>query len=496
MRAPVAYVRVIAAGLLALGGLQAVSAAPVIVGSKVFTESVILGEVATQSLRQQGIEARHDRELGSTRILWTALLSGRIDTYVEYTGTIAAELLNNPELRTDDELRAALAARGLRMSAPLGFIDTYALGVRDDLAQRLGLASISDLAAHPELRIGLSNEFLGRADGWPGLSATYHLQAFAPKGLDHEVAYRGLASGSIDVTDFYSTDPEIDRNHLRILTDDRRFFPDYRGVYLYRTNARPEMVRVLDSLGGRLDTAGMRRLNAAVTLGHRAEAQVAAEWLGLARETVGQGESRLTRILTRLREHLLLSGLSALVAVLIGIPLGIVSARRQGVGRWIIGTSGVLQTVPSLALLVFMIPVLGLGFLPACVALFLYSLLPIVRGTATGLMEIPASLQEAATSLGLTTRTRLTRIELPLAMRSILSGIKTASVINVGTATLGAIIGAGGFGQTIMSGIRLNDTGLILEGAIPAALLAVAVEFGFEWVESLIRVPATSGTTR
>ncbi len=460
---------------------------PILVGSKVFTESVVLGEIATETLGQQGIQARHDRELGSTRILWEALLAGRIDLYAEYTGTITAELLNQSQLKTVDEIRAALKQQGIGMSVPLGFVDTYAIGVPENVAKRLNLVSIRDLMAHPETRLGLSNEFLGRSDGWPGLSQTYGLQAITPQGLDHEVAYRGLAAGSIDATDFYSTDPEIDRNHLRILVDDRHYFPDYQGVYLYRLTLPERVVTALNSLGGRIDTARMRQLNSAVTFDHHSESEVARQWLGLNQQPVDARTQRIERLLTRFKEHIALSGLSALLAALIGIPLGVLSAKRPGWGRWILGTAGVLQTLPSLALLVFMIPILGLGFVPACVALFLYSLLPIIRGTTSGLLDIPVSLQESATSLGLTRATRLFRIELPLAQRSIISGIKTATVINVGTATLGALIGAGGFGQTIMSGIRLNDTSLILEGAIPAALLAILVDYGFEAVEAFNR---------
>ena len=153
-----------------------------------------------------------------------------------------------------------------------------------------------------------------------------------------------------------------------------------------------------------------------------------------------------------------------------------------------------IQTIPSLALLVFMIPWLGIGPSPALVALFLYSLLPIVRNTATGLRDIPASLRESAEALGLPPRARLLRIELPMASRAILAGIKTAAVINVGTATIGALIGAGGFGQPILTGIRRDDVFMILtEGAIPAAVLALAVQGAFDLAERFL-VPRGSET--
>src|SRR5690606_5381782 len=145
--------------------------------------------------------------------------------------------------------------------------------------------------------------------------------------------------------------------------------------------------------------------------------------------------------------------------------------------------TGLLQTLPSLAVFVFMIPLFGIGAAPAIAALFLYSLLPIVRNTHAGLTAIPIELRETAAAIGLPPATRLWRVELPLALRPILAGIKTAAVINVGTATLGALIGAGGYGQPILTGIRLDDLGLIFEGAIPAAILALLVQGLFEAVE-------------
>ena len=142
-------------------------------------------------------------------------------------------------------------------------------------------------------------------------------------------------------------------------------------------------------------------------------------------------------------------------------------------GQVILASAGILQTIPSLALLVFMIPLLGIGGPPAVVALFLYSLLPIIRNTHAGLSDIPMAIRESAEAIGLPPAARLRRIDLPIASRSILAGIKTSAVINVGTATLGALIGAGGFGQPILTGIRLDDTALILQGAVPAAVLAL-----------------------
>jgi len=191
-------------------------------------------------------------------------------------------------------------------------------------------------------------------------------------------------------------------------------------------------------------------------------------------------------MLTRVVEHLLLVGVSLLVAILVGVPLGILAARRRRVGQAVLAAVGVIQTLPTLALLVFMIPLFGIGAFPAVVALFLYSLLPIVRNTHAGMSGISSTLRESAEALGLPRGAMLRLIELPLASPLILAGIKSAAVINVGTATLGALIGAGGLGQPIFTGVRLDDVSLILQGAIPASLLALAMQGLFELAERLV----------
>ncbi|MBB4129217.1 osmoprotectant transport system permease protein [Xanthomonas translucens] len=481
LRRRAAALLVLAAALVLLAGGAAAAPEKVVVGSKNFTEAVVLGEIAAGAGRQAGVEVEHRRQLGGTRILWRALEQGSIDAYAEYTGTLATELLQLPDA-DDAALRRALAQRGLAMSAPLGFDNTYAFGMRRQRAQALGIARISDLAAHPSLKLGLSNEFVSRADGWPGVRDAYRLPQ-TPTGLDHDLAYRALDSGAIDITDLYSTDAEIPAHDLLVLQDDRRYFPRYAAVFLYRSDLAqraPRFVQALEGLGGRIDAATMRRLNAAAKLDKRAESAIAAHWLGIAAPVQ---DTRLTRLLQRTREHLALVGLSLGLALLAALPLGIVAAYRPRLGQVVLSLTGVLQTLPSLAVFVFMIPLFGIGAKPAIAALFLYSLLPIVRNTHAGLTGIARELRETAAAIGLPPGTRLWRIELPLALRTILAGIKTAAVINVGTATLGALIGAGGYGQPILTGIRLDDIGLILEGAVPAAALALLVQALFEGLE-------------
>jgi osmoprotectant transport system permease protein len=465
---------------------------PVRVGSKAFTESVILGELATQRLRERGVRAIHRRQLGGTQVLWRALVEGSIDLYAEYVGTLREEIFARRAGKDARTIEAALAADGVRMSAPLGFDNTYAVGMREERAARLGIRTLSDLAAHPELRLGWSNEFMDRRDGWPGLRDAYRLPQRDVRGLDHDLAYRGLVDGTIDATDLYSTDAEIRIHQLRVLVDDRHYFPDYHAVWLYRADLglrAPEAVAAIDSLVGRISDGAMVEMNARARRDRVPETVVAADFLA----TLGGGarpgvvvDGRAARILRRTGEHLTLVGISLAAAIAIALPLGVAAARRPRLGRLILGATGVVQTIPSLALLVFMIPLLGIGAAPAMVALFLYGLLPIVRNTAAGLQGIPPSIRESAEALGLPPAARLRLVELPLAARSILAGVKTSAVIAVGTATLGALVGAGGYGQPILTGIRLDDVGLILEGAVPAALLALGVEALFDRLEHVV----------
>ncbi|HET6440228.1 MAG TPA: glycine betaine ABC transporter substrate-binding protein [Anaeromyxobacter sp.] len=465
--------------------------APVRIGSKAFVESEVLGELAVELVRAQGLPAEHRRALGGTRVLWEALSRGELDAYPDYSGTVAKEILGGGTGSGIDALRAALAPRGIGITGSLGFEDTYALGMRPDVAERLGIHRISDLARHPEVRLGLTNEFLDRADGWPAVRDGYHLPQRDVRGLDHDLAYRALAAGEIDLTDLYSTDAEIRRQGLLLLEDDRHVFPEYQAVFLYRlelSRRAPAALSALGRLTGRITAPAMTDMNARVQIDHQPAEEVAAtflaEDLGLSSEAHARGF--WSRLLGRTAEHLGLVGAAMLLALCAAIPLGIVAAKRPAVGRVVLAAVGVVQTVPSLALLVFMIPLLGIGTGPAVAALALYALLPMVRNTHAGLTGIAPELLESARSLGLSSWARLSRVELPLASPAILAGVKTSAVIAVGTATLGALVGAGGYGQPILSGIRLASVPLILEGAVPAAVLALLVQALFDGLERLL----------
>jgi len=460
------------------------------VGSKKFTESVILGDILTLWIESAGLEVNHLRELGGTRVLWNGLVAGDLDIYPEYTGTLEKEIFRQVDIHSQSILDSLALIEGVKIVAQFGFNNTYALGVKKETAERYHLSKISDLRDHADLVFGFTNEFMDRGDGWPGLQAAYQLPQTHVRGLDHDLAYRGLEAGSVDVIDLYSTDAEIAYYHLVILEDDLHYFPKYMAVILARKSvldAYPDLENHLKRLDHRIRNQDMVAMNSAVKLDRQPERQVAAKFLltefGI--QTEAKIQTRFDRIGTRTIEHLGLVVLSLTLAILIALPLGILSAKFPRFGQITLSIVGIIQTLPSLALLVFMIPLFGIGSTPAVVALFLYSLLPIVRNTHSGLIGIPAPLRESAFALGLSPAFQLRHVELPLALPFILAGIKTAAVLNVGIATIGALIGAGGYGQLILTGIRLDNMGLILEGAIPAAVMALLVQGVFDILEQM-----------
>jgi osmoprotectant transport system permease protein len=450
------------------------------VGSKRFTESYILGEIIARS-----VDGTHKPGLGNTAILLEALKAGSIDVYPEYTGTIAREILKSEERLDLAALNQKLKPLGLAASIPLGFSNSYALGMRRKDAERLGIRSVSNLVNHPQLRFGLSHEFLGRRDGWPGLQSAYRLPQ-KPRGLDHGIAYEALAAGEIDVMDLYTTDAKIERYAIVALEDDRAFFPAYDAVLLYRADIPgrfPKEFNSLKKLEGRIDAATMVRLNARAELDKVAFADVAREFLGSkAEQQKGFWGALFAPDFGRLlAEHLWLVFASLAIATLVGIPLGLIAAKYPWVAQPVLVFTGLLQTIPSLALLAFLIPLTGtIGVWPALIALFLYALLPITRNTHTGIVQVSRGLVQAGTALGLSSKQILSKIEFPLALPIIMAGVKTSAVINVGTATIAAFIGAGGFGERISQGLALNDHVVLLAGALPAAALALAVHALFE----------------
>jgi osmoprotectant transport system permease protein len=496
------WIAVVAAALVASQRVHAAEPAPLVVGSKRFTESYILGEILAQTLVARGHPALHKPGLGNTGILEQALAGGAVDLYPEYTGTIVRELLKrdgNPSL---DELNRWLAPRGLKAAVPFGFNNTYALAMTEARARTLGIKRISDLfkPAGAALSLGLSHEFLERGDGWPALQKAYGARTTAPIGLDHGLAYDAVAAGRVDVIDVYSTDAKLGRLGLTVLDDDLGFFPKYDAVVLMRAgvDAAP-----LARLAGSIDAATMIAMNGEVELDGRSFAETASKFLaggfaaGAAKAAASGGASAPQRAQATLVErvfapdfarlagqHLLLVFGSLALALAVGVPLGIAAWRWPRSEPALLGAVALLQTIPSLALLAFLIALVGaIGVVPAVLALFLYALLPIVRNTHAGLQSVSGGMAQAALSLGMTARQALRHVQLPLAAPTLLAGVKTAAVINVGTATMAAFIGAGGFGERIVAGLAVNDSRVMLAGALPAAALALLVQAVFDLIE-------------
>jgi osmoprotectant transport system permease protein len=461
----------------------------VVVGSKRFNESYILAEMFAQLLEDRGFVVDRRFGLGGTLVCFEALKNGDIHVYPEYSGTLEKAILKADTRLDYDTLVDRVRALGLDLLTPLGFNNTYAIAVGGSTAERLGLSRLSDLRDHSGLRFGLTHEFLNRQDGWPGLATAYGLKA-APVGVDHGLAYQAVSDGKIDVTDVYSTDGDIEKYDLALLDDDRGYFPVYLAAPLIHESLPAEAREIIDALGGRISNTRMRQLNGRVLLNDESFATVAGSFLRdeglMSGHEVATGETFWHRLARRTGTHLRLTFLALLAGVLIAVPLGVFVYRAGKPAKPIVYVAGVLQTIPSIALLALMIPLFGIGALPAVIALFLYALLPILRNTTASLFAIDPVLRKVAVGMGLTRGQQLRHIELPLAVPTILAGIKTAAVINIGTATLAAFIGAGGLGEPIVTGLALNDTKLILEGAIPAAVLAILTELFFEMIERLL----------
>ena len=505
------------AALLLLLAVQSSDPRPVVVASKPFGESYILAEMFAQLLEARGIEVDRRPGLGATEIAFRAIRTGSADVYPEYTGTGLLAILGEQPVsdprqvfdRVSREFRRRWNARWL---PPLGFENTYAVAVRRETAQRYGLATLSDLArVGRSLRAGLTPDFIGRPDGLPGLTRAYGVRFAEVRALLPAVKYQALAAAEVDVIDGYSTDGLIARYDLVVLRDDKRFFPPYEAAALVSgdlAERQPAAIAALTELSSRLDEATMRRLNQRLEVDQEPVGRIARDalaGLGLIAATAGaaadaapaeRGEKgslfrylwdRRAQLFSMTQRHLLLVALSLAAAIAAAVPLGLALERLPRGAEVAVRAAGVLETLPGIALLAFMIPLLGIGVLPAVVALFLYSLYPILRNTYTGVRDAAPDAVAAGRALGMTPRQILGHIRLPLAAPVIMAGIRTAAVINVGTATLAAFIGAGGLGDPIAAGLALSDTRMILSGAIPAALLALVVDGALGAVERVLR---------
>jgi len=489
-------VRVLALALI-LATIQTANAEPVVIGSKNFAESYILAEASAQLLESKGFEVDRRFGLNGTKIAYDALQNKAIDFYPEYTGTIAEVILEQPSLTELNDIRNALAERGLQLLDPLGFNNSYAIAASTESAERLSLRRISDLANAPPLRIAFPHEFLNRQDGWPGLQARYNFHLDVD-GIEHAIAYEAINAGQVDIIAVYTSDGQIVQSDLVLLDDDLEFFPEYLAAFLTHDAIDPEIVQILASLSGRIDDAYIRELNLNVLDPDRSYADIANGFLhdeGLILAT-NQGPTLVDNLLKNTKRHLKLTAIALAFAIVTGVGIAATVYPHRRLADAFLYFTGLLQTVPSIALLALLIPLVGVGQTPAIIALFLYSLLPIARSTVTAMLAIPQSYRQVAAAMAMTRAQEMRYVLMPLAMPHVIAGIRTAAVICIGTATLAAFIGAGGLGDPIVTGLALNDTRLILQGALPAAGLAILTEILFGFIERSLVVPHMRSSAR
>tara|TARA_B100000749_G_scaffold278398_1_gene269025 strand:- start:935 stop:2410 length:1476 start_codon:yes stop_codon:yes gene_type:complete len=468
------------------GWLPLFAGEPIVVASKNFTESYLLGEIIAQRLEQAGMEVDRRFGLGGTLICFEALLAGEIDVYVEYSGTLEQTILKLGQRTSILGLNERLLSRGLSLLSPLGFNNTYAIAVRKEVAEEFSLERISQLTDYRDLRVVVSHEFLEREDGWPGMRRVYGFD-WIPEGIEHGLAYQAMADGSIDITDAYSTDGELQRYDLTVLADDKAFFPTYLAIPLIRDDLSLRAQAAIEDLAGTLDDSSMASLNASVVFEGEDFASAARNHLrSIGFDVADGGSNTFDDLIRNTQRHLWLTAIALLTATVVGIVLALAVFQVAWISNAVLYVAGLLQTIPSIALLALMIPIFGIGMLPAVMALFLYSLLPIVRNSVTALATVDPVLRRVGKAMGLTRYDEIRYVYVPLAMPAILAGVRTAAVISIGTATLAAFIGAGGLGDPIVTGLALNDTSLILQGAIPAAVLAIVTELMFEGIERVL----------
>jgi osmoprotectant transport system permease protein len=469
--------------------LQAQSKQLIRVGAKHFNEGYILSEMIAILLEDAGFEVERKFHLGGTAVTFEALRNNAIDIYPEYSGTINYEILKVKNKLTTAQIGALVKAKfGLEISDSYGFNNTYALVMISDRAKNMQVEKISDLKKHARLTVGLSYEFIKRRDGWEALASFYKLPHTAV-GLEHGLAYQAMLQNQIDITDAYSTDGEVKKYDLKLLKDDKHFFPDYHPVSFYTTSLPEEAKTVIKKLEYAISDEEMQSLNSLALFEKKSHFVIARDFLESRKLIDNQRSEEISdwrQIFDKMLIHIQLTLVALLSAVVVAFPLGLLIYDKPVSAKAVLYFTGILQTVPSIALLALMIPLFGVGIVPALVALFLYALLPILRNTVTGLFSVDPELKKVASAIGINDRKRLLMVEVPLAMPTIITGVRTAAVINVGTATLAAFIGAGGLGEFIVTGLALNDTSLILKGAIPAALLAIVMELGFEGMERIL----------
>jgi osmoprotectant transport system permease protein len=477
------------------------AAEPIIVGSKNFSESIILAEIVSLVLEQKyHLPVVRKFALGGTKVAFDALNTGDIDVYPDYTGTGYVMILGMDQERDPDKIFEIVSKEfkeryGIVWSPSIGFNNTYALAVKADDLRFKGINKSSQLSGKvQDYKFGTPHEFMERKDGYNRFSEVYSLNFHQNNivSLDSGLTYEAINSDQVDLIMSYSTDGRIKAFNLKLITDDKNFFPPYYASLMAKEETldkHPALKEVFGLMNDFISEDEIIEMNDQVDR-FKMEPRVVANNF-LIQEGILKGELKNKNTKTGffqyaynkrkylwklLKEHLGLSIGALLIAFVVSLPVGILLTRKPSLGKVIFPLVNTIQTIPSLALLGFLIPFIGIGFIPAILALFLYSLLPLIRNTYIGILGVDRSYIEASRGIGLNNWQVLTKVEIPLALPVILTGLRTATVIVIGTTTIAALVGAGGFGDPIFRGVATVNSNLILLGAIPAALLAILMD--------------------
>lgn len=474
---------------------------PLIIGSKKFSESIILGEIVAILLEEKfNHPTIRKLGLGGTQVALNALKNEDIHVYPDYTGTGYVMILKMDGERDPKIIHQIVGQEfknrwGIIWSEPIGFNNTYALAVRKDDKRFKNFKNISSLSKNVDsFRYVAPHEFMERKDGHFRFAQTYALN-FKEKNIismEAGLMYSAIKNKQTDMIIAYSTDGRIKAYNLRLIEDDQKFFPPYHVALLAKNKTLkqfPELRIIFNLVKGLITEKEMINMNDQVDRLKGDPNEVARNFLiskslikGVQQQIktdhnfFSYAISKRDYLLKLLVEHLLISFGALFFALIVSLPTGILLTRYQSLGKIIFPFINTIQTIPSLALLGFLVPIIGIGLTPALLALFLYSLLPLIRNTYAGILGVEKTYLEASRGIGLTNRQILLKVEIPLAMPIIIAGLRTASVIVIGTATLAALIGAGGFGDPIFRGVATLNSNLILLGAVPSALLAIGVD--------------------
>lgn len=482
-------------------------AAPLVLATKSFTEQHILSAMTVQYLQKKGFQVQPQTNIAAV-ISRNAMVNKQIDITWEYTGT-SLIIFNRIDKRmspqeTYDTVKRLDAKLGLVWLKPADMNNTYAFAMQRKRAESENITTISQMVAKIEQvrqndpdhnwMLGLDLEFAGRSDGMKPLQQAYQMQLDRPqiRQMDPGLVYNAVRDGLVDAGLVYTTDGRVKGFDLKVLEDDKGFFPSYAVTPVVRKEvleANPGLDDALNTLSGLLNNDVISTLNAQVDIEHRTPQQVAHQFLqdkgllsGAPMDTIHYMLDNAGYLASLTFQHLWLVALAVGLAIIIGVPLGVLIVRHKWLATPVLGAATLLLTIPSIALFGLMIPLFslighGIGVLPAVTAVFLYSLLPIVRNTHTALDSLPPGLREAGRGIGMTFWQRLRWVEIPMALPVIFGGIRTAVVMNIGVMAIAAVIGAGGLGLLLLNGISGSDIRMLIAGALMICLLAIVLDW-------------------